>query len=54
MLTWIVEGYVLVMKHTSSNNGTKYSRVDKVTFFKGYLPQILLGPTLNTLSHISD
>ena len=45
--------------------GTKYSRVDQVkfvedslsrpypfNFFKGYLPQILLGPLLNTLSHL--
>ena len=25
-------------------NGTKYSRMDRVKFFKGCLPQILLGP----------
>ena len=31
--------------------GAKYSRVDQVKFFKGYLQQILLGPLLNTLSH---
>ena len=32
--------------------GTKYSRVDQVKAFKGRFPQILLGPLLNTLSHI--
>ena len=31
---------------------TKYSRVDQVNF-KGCLPQILLGPFLNTLSHMT-
>ena len=33
---------------------TKYSRMDQVKFFKGSLPQILLGPFLTTLSHISS
>ena len=33
--------------------GTKYSRMDQVKFFKGCLPQILLGPFLNALSHVS-
>ena len=32
--------------------GTKYSRVDQVKCFKRCLPQILLGPTLNTWTHI--
>ena len=37
--------------------GKKYSRVDQVkfvvdSFFKGCLPQILLGPFLNALSHL--
>ena len=32
--------------------GTKYLRMDQVKFFKGRLPQILLGSFLNTLSHI--
>ena len=32
--------------------GTKYSRMDQVKFFKGYLPQILLGLFLDTLSHL--
>ena len=32
--------------------GTKYSRMDQVKFFKGCLPQVLLGPFLNTLSHL--
>ena len=31
---------------------TKYSRVDQVKLFKGCLPQILLGPLLNTLYHM--
>ena len=30
-----------------------YSRMDQVKFFKGCLPQMLLGPFLNTLPHIS-
>ena len=30
----------------------KYSRMDQVKFFKGCLPQILLGPILNTLPQI--
>ena len=34
------------------SNGTKYSRVDQVNFFKGCLPQNLPGPLLNTLSQI--
>ena len=33
-------------------NGTKYSRMDQVKSFKGCLPQILLGPFLNTLTQI--
>ena len=32
--------------------GTKYSRMDQLNFFKGCLPQITLGPFLNTLSHL--
>ena len=32
--------------------GAKYSRMKQVKFFKGCLPQILLGLFLNTLSHI--
>ena len=32
--------------------GTKYSRMDQVKFFKGFLPQISPGPFLNTLSHL--
>ena len=38
------------LRHLSSR--TKYSRMDQVKFFKGCLPQILLGPFLNTLSHL--
>ena len=30
----------------------KYSRMDQVKVFKGRLPQILLGPFLNTLSYL--
>ena len=33
-------------------NEAKYSRKDQVKFFKGCLPQILLGPFLNTLHQI--
>ena len=32
--------------------GTKYSRMDQGKFFKGSLPQLWLGPFLNTLSHL--
>ena len=28
--------------------------MDQVNFFKGYLPQILLGPFLNILFHIDS
>ena len=37
---------------TVTLNGTNYSRVDQVKFFKGCLPQISLGPFLNILSQI--
>ena len=30
----------------------KRNPVDQVKFFKGYLPQILLGPLLNTWTHL--
>ena len=33
-------------------NGTKYSRMDRVKFFKVCLPKILLGPFLNILSQM--
>ena len=33
-------------------NGSRYSRMDQVKFFKGCLPQILLGPFLNTSTQI--
>ena len=32
--------------------GSSYSRLYQVKFFKGRLPQILLGPFLNTLTHM--
>ena len=32
--------------------GSMYSRMNQVNFFKGSLPQISLGPFLNTLTHI--
>ena len=31
---------------------SRYSRMDKVKFFKGCVPQILLGPFLNTLTRL--
>ena len=31
-----------------------YSRLDQVKSFKSCLPHILLGPLLNTLSHLFD
>ena len=33
-------------------NGTKHLRMDQVRFSKGCLPQIFLGPFLNTLSQM--
>ena len=36
----------------NASYGAKYSRMDQVKSFKGCLPQILLGPFLNTLSHM--
>ena len=35
---------------TSMSFGSRYSRMDQVRFFKGWLPQILLDPFLNTLT----
>ena len=32
--------------------GSSYSRIDQARFFKGCLPQMLLGPFLNTLTHM--
>ena len=32
--------------------GTNHSRMDEVKFVEGCLPQILLGPFLNTLSQM--
>ena len=32
----------------------KYSRMDRVKFFKGCIPQILLGPFLDTLPYLPD
>ena len=34
--------------------GIKYSRVDQLKFFKGCLPQIFLGPLLNTSHLLSE
>ena len=31
---------------------SRYSRMDQVKFFKGCLSQVLLGPFLNTLTHV--
>ena len=36
----------------STINGSRYSRMDQVKIFKGYLPQILHGPFLNTFTQI--
>ena len=33
-------------------SGSRYSSVYQVKFFKGRLPQILLGPFLNNLTHL--
>ena len=47
----------LVMLHERSLflrlYGTKYSRINQVKFFKGYLPQTLLGTFLNILSYMT-
>ena len=32
--------------------GSRYSKMDQTKFFKSCLPQILLGPFLNTLIHL--
>ena len=34
------------------SHGTKYSRMDQVKFFEGWLPQISPCPFLNTLTHV--
>ena len=33
-------------------SGAEYLRMDQVKFFKDCLPQILLEPLMNTLSHL--
>ena len=45
---------VIVRIETRRLFETKYSRMDQVKFFKVCLPQILLGPFLNTLTHILE
>ena len=45
------------MRKNIQSSGTvpyrsRYSKMDQVEFFKGCLPQILLGPFLNTLTPI--
>ena len=47
-----LEGMGMGMGMGMGANGIKYSRVDQVKFFKGCLPQILLGPLLNNLFQI--
>ena len=32
--------------------GSRYSRIDQVNFFNGCLSQILIGPFLNSLTHM--
>ena len=39
---------VVNLLHFLGKHGTKYSRMDQVKFCIGCLPQILLGPFLNT------
>ena len=36
----------------NARSGTTYSRVDQLKFFKGRLPQVLLVPFLNSLTHL--
>ena len=40
------------MHYYGSLFGTRYSRIDQVKFFKGCLPQMLLGPFLDILFHL--
>ena len=37
---------------TQRTYGSRYLRMDQVKFFKGFLPKILLGPFLDTLTHV--
>ena len=46
--------YIINLSNGFPAYWTKYSRMAQVTFFKGYLPQILLGPFVETLSHIES
>ena len=39
-------------QHMKEDMGQKYSRMDQEKCFKGCLPQVLLGPFLNILSHV--
>ena len=39
---------------TWTTNETKYSRMAQINFFKGCLPEISLGPFLNTLPKYND
>ena len=48
-----VDGSNSIWRVSWASYGTKYSRMDQV-IFKGCIPQILLGPFLNTLSHVVD
>ena len=49
-----VDGSNSIWRVSWASYGTKYSRMDQVIFYKGGLPQILLGPFLNNLSHVAD
>ena len=53
-LVKILDSFVKKLRHAiiPRISRTKYSRIDQVKFFKGCLPQILLGSLLNTLSQI--
>ena len=48
----IIKAFSISVKRSSITYGSKHQRIDQVKFFKGCLPQNLLGPFLNTLSHL--
>ena len=49
---YTISGQLPTTHERYRTSGTKYSRMDQVNFFKGCLPQILLGTFFNTLSQI--
>ena len=52
--TWQIANVLLKVLLICETNGTKYSRMDQVKFFKSCLLQILIGPFLNTLSQMTQ